>query len=282
VVDARRLADVAFWDQSFGGSSLERVMQEMTAVRGDRLGAVAVGELPNNAIVELSGADLDIRVTEHVSAFPGTFSDSPWLIVDSNELEQAAERALGHEWSPPAALTKLLVKGDSSSVVPTLVRNGFPHGDVLTADSILRRPTFVAVSRAFRFLRTLALLTAVIVAIGIVLYLQARQRGRIISYALARRMGLRKTSHLAALELELGSMLLTSAIAGVILGLASAWLLYAQIDPLPSMAPSPLLRVPLAPPIVLVVALAAVTLAGALLAHRTAERANVAEQLRQA
>jgi putative ABC transport system permease protein len=138
------------------------------------------------------------------------------------------------------------------------------------------------VSRAFSFLRTLALLSALIVMIGTVLYLQARQRGRIISYALARRMGLRSRSHLAALQLELGAMLLTSALAGVSLGLAAALLLYARIDPLPSMAPSPLLRLAPAAPAALMVVLAAITFVGALFAHRTAEHAHVAEQLRQA
>lgn len=112
--------------------------------------------------------------------------------------------------------------------------------------------------------------------------METRQRARRVSYALSRRMGLSRRAHLASLVLELGTPLLLGCAVGAGLALVAAWLVYGALDALPSLPPSPLLRLPLG----------AMALAGlvtwlaawvaAVVAQRAADRTRVEEVLRLA
>jgi hypothetical protein len=117
---------------------------------------------------------------------------------------------------------------------------------------------------------------------GMLLYLQARQRAGILSFALARRMGLRSRAFRVSVALEVGIMLLASLVIGTVLSLIAVMLVYKRFDILPSLPPDPLFRVP-----VITFALAAAgLLVAAGVAGRVTERrarsANVAENLRLA
>jgi ABC-type antimicrobial peptide transport system permease subunit len=75
-------------------------------------------------------------------------------------------------------------------------------------------------------------------------------------------------------------MLLIALVVGSAVGIGVSSVLFARLDPLPATAPSPSLFLPVSVGIVLMIALAALTVVGALLADRSARRASVVEVLR--
>ena len=109
---------------------------------------------------------------------------------------------------------------------------------------------------------------------------QSRQRGRVISYALSRRMGLTPASHRSSLTLEVASILAVSFVLGAVLAVAAAKLVLGDIDTLANVPPAPLLRVPTSIIAWAAVALVAASLVGGSLAHRAAARGRIAEVIR--
>src|SRR5207237_10267812 len=69
-----------------------------------------------------------------------------------------------------------------------------------------------------------------VVGAALLLYLQARQGARDLSYSLARRMGLREAVHRRAMVLELGAMLLVASMVGAGLALLAAALVRSKLD----------------------------------------------------
>jgi putative ABC transport system permease protein len=114
------------------------------------------------------------------------------------------------------------------------------------------------------------------------MYLQARRRSRIVSYALSRRMGLTDAGHRRTLLLELGGILLGSYLTGAVLAVGATWVLVRHLDPLASVPPAPPLVVPFPLLAWAGVALAVVAAASAVLINRRDRRTNVAEVMRVA
>ena len=112
------------------------------------------------------------------------------------------------------------------------------------------------------------------------MYAQARQRTRVLSFALSSRMGLTPKSHRRALMLEIGTLLASALILGSALAYAAARLTFLQLDPLPDIPPGP--RLPGGLMLAISATLLVVALVGGLLAHRAAARGDVVEVLRVA
>jgi putative ABC transport system permease protein len=153
---------------------------------------------------------------------------------------------------------------------------------IVTAEEVRDNPSITAVTRTFGFLKSLGFGAGLLAVVGLVLYLQARQRSRIVSYALSRRMGLANGSHRLSLALELGTMLLAALAIGAVLAIAAAQLVLGDVDPLENIPPAPLFVAPVALIFAAAAALAGIALVGGLLANRAAERANFAEVMRLA
>jgi putative ABC transport system permease protein len=153
---------------------------------------------------------------------------------------------------------------------------------VHTAVEARATPGLRAAAWTFSYLQAIAVGSGLIVIAGMLLYLQARQRAGVLSFALARRMGLQSRAFRMSVGVEVGVMLLTSLAIGTVLSLIAVMLVYKRFDILPSLPPDPLFRAP-----VITIALAAASLiAAAAVAGRGTERrargANVAETLRLA
>jgi ABC-type antimicrobial peptide transport system permease subunit len=114
------------------------------------------------------------------------------------------------------------------------------------------------------------------------MYLQARQRNCVVSYALSRRMGLRDRSYRRSLVLELTGLLVVSYLLGVVLALAAALVIAGKVDPLDTIPPDPLFVLPLAGIPLALVALMVVALAGGWFTNRRARQTNFAEVMRLA
>jgi predicted lysophospholipase L1 biosynthesis ABC-type transport system permease subunit len=95
-------------------------------------------------------------------------------------------------------------------------------------------------------------------------------------------MGMTRSAHRWAVTLELGGMLLISLLIGAVLALASSWLVYARLDPLPTIPPGPLFAVPSLLFVVLIALISFAALLGAWRVQRKADTAKVSEVLRYA
>jgi predicted lysophospholipase L1 biosynthesis ABC-type transport system permease subunit len=179
-----------------------------------------------------------------------------------------------------AAATHVWVKGDTDSAVRALQASRLRPFPIVTAAQVRENPHIRSVTETFSYLRALGLAAGLLALAGAVLYLQARHRNRVISHALARRMGLTGRSHRSALALELGTLLTVSFAVGAVLAMVAAQLVVVELDAPAPLPGGPLFRIPWALIAGALVALVAVTALGALAADRRTRRANVAEVIR--
>ena len=176
---------------------------------------------------------------------------------------------------------ELWAKGDPAAVLPACTTTGIRRARH-HADAVRQTPGFLSLSWVFGFLEALGVLAGLVALVALVLYLQARQRSREVSYALSRRMGLRKRSNFLSVAIELTGMLVASFVIGAGLAVGAAFLLYRKADPMPEIPPDPLLRLPVGLFLVTLGVLVLAALFAAWRVQRSAEHANVAEVMRLA
>jgi putative ABC transport system permease protein len=146
--------------------------------------------------------------------------------------------------------------------------------------NVLSAVDLVTVVWALGYLESLAILSGLIAAAGLLLHLAARARSRVASYVLGQRMGVTRRAHLASLVVEVG----TVAGAGLVLGLLVARVAVGLVNPLldvnPFYPPAQLLAHPVDTLAWALVALVAVTAVCAVAAQRAADRTPPAEVMR--
>ena len=242
---------------------------------------IVVGDESPARTLRTDQATIPIDVVATAGAFPGMSFQRPLVVADSKLLRHAFSTAGGGDpLLDPSVFAQLWVKGPDGPAARALAATSVRPDPILTAGQVLKQPDFTAFTRTFAFMKSLGFGAGFLAVVAILLYLQARQRNRVVSFALSRRMGLGAGEHRLALVLELGGMLLAAFVIAVVLALAAARLLFARIEPLASLSPVLLFDVPFALILGALLALVAVSLAGGLLANRTAEHANLAEVMR--
>ena len=115
---------------------------------------------------------------------------------------------------------------------------------ITSQDTVFEVANFLGVSWTFGYLSALAALVGLVAIGGLLLYLETRQRTRTASYALGRRMGLTRATHLRSLLAELGVLLGLAWAIGAGLAWAAVLIVYHRLDIDPSRPPTPLLTVP--------------------------------------
>jgi putative ABC transport system permease protein len=148
-----------------------------------------------------------------------------------------------------------------------------PHG-------VVDATNYLAVTWSFGYLQALAALVGLIAIGGLLLYLATRQRSRIASYAMGRRMGLSRRAHLRSLLIELGALLAAAWLLGAGLAVAAVYLVYARLDVDPTRRPPPLLTLPVIVFITSAAVIAVVVLLAGFSAQRSADRADISEVMR--
>jgi len=283
-IDTGSFAGAAYWDASWASRSVDELMLELRSTSGQRLPVLIAGEgAPTSDELELGGARIPIRVVETTSAAPGMALARPLVLADATLVERFTDTAgVSNPLAAAGNDTELWAKGPTAAVASAFATSDTHPFPIVTAEEVRDNPSITAVTRTFGFLKSLGFGAGLLAVVGLVLYLQARQRSRIVSYALSRRMGLGNGSHRVSLALELGTMLLTALAIGAVLAIAAAELVLGDVDPLSNIPPAPLFRAPVALILAAGAALAGVALLGGLLANRAAERANFAEVMRLA
>jgi putative ABC transport system permease protein len=280
-VDRSTFERGAFWDPSFAERPLDELLGELSS-EGSRLPVILAGAaVPNEATVESRGKNIPIEVVARVEAWPGMRPNRGLIVADQETMSRIAVD-LGATPTDPFATDELWIKGNADAALATLADAGVFVERYQSAAEIQETPALRALTWAFGFLQALGLLAGVIAVVGVTLNLQARQQAREISYALARRMGLSRSSHRLAIGGELVAMLAAAALSGGVFALVAARIISSQIDPLPGLPPSGIFQIPTGVVVGLPIVLVVISIVGAWLVQLRADRMNVAEVMRLA
>jgi putative ABC transport system permease protein len=141
---------------------------------------------------------------------------------------------------------------------------------------------FQPITYTFEYFVAIALLTGVVVAVGLLLYLESRTIAHRRAYIILRRMGLKPRTHRAALLWELcgalgvGLAVAAATVAGLGFGLRGSF------DVNPDKAPGTVLAVPVPTLIVIIGCVVVTAIGAAVFGHARVARAKPAEVLRDA
>lgn len=278
--DPRALADAIHWDSGWGPDP-RPLLARLERPAGRRLDAIATAGLERVRRIEVDGTSIPVDVVGTTHAFPGTTAGTPALVVSTAGLHTAVDRAglsyplgggIGYAWvrGPAGAAARAL----TNSVLGAVYVTGVGH--------ILDSGPVRATTRSYRLLRVVAGAAGGLSLLALLLYLQARRRTQLIASALLQRMGLAASRSIGAVAIEAAGIALCAGVVGAAVALATAAPIVHHLDPLPSLAPPPVLVVPW---IAVVAAVAAFTAAAGVLGALVASivpRAAVAEALRVA
>ena len=281
-VDTETIADATYWDPQFGASSIDEIVSAIEDDGGRALKvAVANGTLGAVDSFTYGGDEtIPLEVVKTVKTFPGTSSQAPLIVADAKAVDRLFP-VLGPLENTRGS-TELWGKGDRQTVVGEFGALEDEPYTILTADEVKDIPSISAVIDTFGVLNVLGLGAGLLVIVVMLMYLQARQRARIVSFALSRRMGLSIGSHRWALVSELSILLLGSFILGGLLAIGAALIIVGMIDPLAAIPPEPLFIPPLSRFLIAALVLFGIAVLGGALTNRRAGKARVAEVMRVA
>jgi putative ABC transport system permease protein len=282
LVDTDTFADAAFWADDFADRSLQQILDDLDSDATDSIPVVFAGEpVGEDNALQIFSSDLKLDVTDSAVAWPGMSINQPTLIASRSQVERVLE-ASGGSLAGTNLTRQVWAKGDREQILRTLRIKDVGVSFVQTADEARTTPALLAASWTFAFLQAIGIGSGLVVLSGLMLYMQARQRAGVISFALARRMGMRAPTYRSSVMLELAAMLLVALVVGIALSLIAVALIYRSFDILPQLPPEPLLRLPALLLVGTAVALLLVAVLGSVRMQRVAQRANVAEVLRLA
>ena len=280
-IDPETFEQGAYWDPAFAEEPLDELLARLQT-DGPRLPVIlASTNAPREATVDTRAIDIPITVVGNVRAWPGMIPNRGLMIVDQDTFQRIAVD-YGSLEKDPFAVDELWIKGDEEAVFQALNQHGLIVNHSRSAADVEDAPSLRSLTWTFGFLQALGLLSGLIAVVGLILYLQARQQAREVSYALARRMGLSKSSHRMAVGAELLAMLASSALIGVLTASLAARLVADGLDPLPGLPPGTLFTLPSTVLWAIPVVMLVVALSGAWRVQRKADRMNVAEVMRLA
>jgi putative ABC transport system permease protein len=286
-IDPKTFGNAAYFDESFASEDMDELVNRLQPFEGDSLTAILVAsddEIPDGSIYVTPRYDVPIEIVGTASAWPGLSADRPMLVTRYDALFAVSEASDSSVSEELISDYELWARADAAEVEAALLANQINYNPVSVRSTaeLLASPSFLALSWTFGYLQALGIMAGAIALAGMLLYLQTRQQAREVSYALARRMGLRRSAHRWAVALELGGMLLVSLVIAVGLALIASLLVYGRLDPLPTLPPDPLFAFPLLLIAVLLPLIAVAALLGAWRVQRGADTAKVSEVLRYA
>jgi putative ABC transport system permease protein len=282
-VDPATLASSAYWNPSLSDVSIQQMAQRLGAPAGDRIPIVLAGAgTTNPSAMDFDGRYVPVEIVARARAFPGMTSLRPLVVADADTLVEAFAGLPNPLHYSPGASTEFWVKGDPNKASSALRSLTYQPYLILTADQVRDIPEIAAVIDSFLVLNGLGLLAALLVVLGMLMYLQARQRSQVVSYGLSLRMGMSHSAHRRSLTAELGAMLCCSYAIGLVLALGAALLILPLLDPLATIPPDPLYVLPLGVMGSAFVAVLAASWMGGWLTNRRAGAVHLGEVMRVA
>jgi putative ABC transport system permease protein len=169
---------------------------------------------------------------------------------------------------------------EAPAAAAALTGGGVQIDAEVTAGDIVGGTVLYPVTWTFGYLAALAALTGAITITGLLLYVAARQRTRVASYALGHRLGLSRRGHLASVLVELLVVLAAGAGAGVAAARIALGPVAGLVDVDAGRPPPPRLTLPVS--VLVAVGVGVLVLAGvaALAAQWAADRQRPADVMR--
>ena len=279
-IDPSTFVSAAFWNDGFSDRSAPELMTLLSDGSGDRLPVVmAHRQGPIPVELEIQQQIVPIEVVAEASSVPGTSSDRPVFMVTEVQL-LAAFAGLPDPLNQAQTTREIWIRGPSDEVVAAASAAGVESYLTITADEVSDIPFIKAAIDTFLVLNVLGVVALILVLVVAIVYLQARQRSRILSMALSERMGLPAGTMHRSLVLELAILLFGGFVVGVATGLVGALMVVPFLDPLPTIPPGPIAVVLWGAVAVAAVGLGVVALIGGWLASRDARDVQLGEVLR--
>jgi putative ABC transport system permease protein len=279
-IDPATIARVVSWESSWG-PPLEQLVARLGGVSGQGMPVIVAGGAVAARPLYIGGALVPVRQVAQVDAFPGMGSSRPLVVTSYEALERVAKAAgSSNPLRQPSASTLVWGKGPPAEVAEALRTSALRPYYIQTTETFLADSDVAAETRTFSYLRALGIVAGLLAVVGLVLYLQARQRRTVVAAALSRRMGLGQASQALALSLELGAILLVATLIACATSVIAARFVATKVDPLATFPPGPLFEVPFHLAWIAVPVLLAVAALGGALASLTAARADFAEVMR--
>ncbi len=281
-VDPATFEAAAFWDEAFATEPLGELIEGLRSDEGSTVPVVLAGWSGEDPpTITIDTREVPIRVVGQAIAFPGMSSLRPLVVVDQSRLVEAFE-GLANPLNSASSSHELWIRGDEAAATAALATMDYAPELILSAEEVMDIPHISAVIDAFLVMNGLGLVAALLVVAAMLMYLQARQRAEVVSYGLSLRMGIRPSTHLLSVTLEVGLILLVASMAGLALAVVAARLIVPLVDPISAIPPEPLTVVPVLTLALVAPLLVLVALAGGWLTDRRARSADLGQVMRLA
>jgi putative ABC transport system permease protein len=279
LVDPDTLVRTLHWQRDWGPNPTG-ALRRLEDAASQPLPVIVSSDLVRRDAIMISGRRFPMRTLGVVHTFPFVASGIPLVITTNRALHDLETRTQLYS-SLGVLATYIWGKGPPAHVGRALasLEPAYPPA---TINTFLRNPDVLVSTRTFGFMRLIAGGAGVLALLGLLLYLQARQRSQVIASTLARRMGFGRAAETLSLCIELIAIVAFAAVVGGGVALAAAVPIVHRIDPLPDYPPSPLYTVPLTEIAVAGAVLLLLAAAAGALTSWLARRTDVAEALRVA
>jgi putative ABC transport system permease protein len=283
-IDPATFPSAAYWNDALSEDGLGELVGRLgaSAPGGPLPIVLSNGGASEPRSLDLANTTVPIEVVGRATSFPGTSSGSHSLVVVDRDALEAAFADRNDPLNTSMATTELWIRGPTEPVLASIDRIGVFPLLVITADEVQHIPYINVAIQTFLMLEVLGVVAMALLVVVALVYLQARQRSRVIAGELSRRMGQDRATMRLALILELGTILLAALGLGAVIGGLAARVVVSHLDPLPTIPPTPLLVLPILAIAVGAIAIAIAAIVGGVLADRAERRAPLGEVLRVA
>ena len=202
-IDPATFGAAAFWNDTFSERSVPELLDLLSAGSSDRLPVVMAnrqGPVPTELQIQRQIVPID--VVAEASSVPGTSSDRPVFMVTEEQL-LAAFAGLPNPLNEAQATREMWIRGPADEVVAAASAAGVESYLTITAHEVSDIPFIKAAIDTFLVLEVLGVVALILVLVVAIVYLQARQRSRVVSMALSERMGLQAGTMRRSLVIEL-------------------------------------------------------------------------------
>lgn len=224
--------------------------------------------------IKMKKTVLTVRPVATVDVFPGLRQlRTPMVVVSRaamSDVDPYVDRA-EEIWTTAAEYDAAKASLERADIQTYLLRS--PAGFLTSTD-------LISVTWTFQYLGALAILTGVVAVCGLLLYLAARQRSRVVSSTLTARMGFDDRGLLASLLLEVGALVGLGWLLGMAGGLLTALPSIKPFEVNPDFPPAPVLELPWYLLGSSLVVAAVVVGAASIVTRRAASRSNPASIMR--
>ncbi|MBA3690254.1 MAG: hypothetical protein H0W82_02435 [Actinobacteria bacterium] len=280
-IDPGTFASTAFWNDAFADEPLDALVGRLGDGPPGGISAVVVGAGADPVSLTMQQQQIPLAVVGRASAFPGSASLRPLVVVDATAINGLP--SLGAEPLAQArASTELWGRGAPEEVIDAFSTLDLPPFQIVTAAETADIPSIAAVVNTFLALNALGLGAAILVVGALLMYLQARERSRLVAHGLSLRMGMTGAVHRRSLLIETSSLLTSAYGVGLAVALVVAIATVPLLDPLTAVRPAPLVVLPARPMLLTLAGLSFASWLACLVADARSRRVPMGEVMRTA